>query len=84
MHRRTVAVPAALLLISGLAACGSDDSEARGDLPAAASGSISGLEITGDFGKEPTVTVDGLDVEEAETDVVIEGDGAEVGDGRPR
>lgn len=81
MHRRTVAVPAALLLISGLAACGSDDSEGGGDTSASASsGSISGLEITGDFGKEATVTVDGLDVSEAESDVVIEGDGAEVGE----
>jgi peptidylprolyl isomerase len=81
MHRRTVAVPAALLLISGLAACGSDDSEGGEETSASAtSGSISGLEITGDFGKEATVTVDGLDVSEAESDVVIEGDGAEVGE----
>jgi peptidylprolyl isomerase len=81
MHRRTIAVPAALLLLSGLAACGSDDSEGGEETSgSAASGSISGLEITGDFGKEATVTVDGLDVSEAETDVVIEGDGAEVGD----
>lgn len=81
MHRRTVAVPAALLLISGLAACGSDDSDGGEESTAsAASGAISGLEITGDFGKEAKVTVDGLDVSEAETDVIIEGDGAEVGE----
>ncbi len=81
MHRRTVAVPAALLLISGLAACGSDDGDGGEEGTASAtSGAISGLEITGDFGKEATVTVDGLDVSEAETDVVIEGDGAEVGE----
>ncbi|QIK66439.1 hypothetical protein G7072_08795 [Nocardioides sp. HDW12B] len=77
MHRRTVAVPAALLLISGLAACGSDDSTAE-ESAGSGTGPISGLEVTGDFGKEATVTVDGLDVKEAETDVVIEGDGAEV------
>lgn len=81
MHRRTVAVPAALLLISGLAACGSDDSDGGEESSASAtSGAISGLEITGDFGKEATVTVDGLDVSEAESDVVIEGDGAEIGE----
>ncbi len=82
MHRRTVAVPAALLLISGLTACGSDDGDGGEEKSSAsaASGSISGLEVTGDFGKEATITVDGLDVSEAQSDVVIEGDGAEVGD----
>ncbi len=76
MHRRTVAVPAALLLISGLAACGSDDGAAADE--GADSGPITGLEVTGDFGTEATVKVDGFDVSEAESDVVIEGEGAEV------
>ena len=81
MHRRTVAVPAALLLISGLTACGSDDGDGGEESSASATaGSISGLEVTGDFGKEATVEVDGFDVSEPQSDVVIEGDGAEVGD----
>lgn len=78
MHRRTAAVPAALLLISGLAACGSDDGAPAEESASSGSGAITGLEVTGDFGKAAKVTVDGLDVSEAETDVVIEGDGAEV------
>lgn len=71
MRRRSLAAaPAALLLLTGLAACGSDGGGT----------SIEGLTVSGDFGKEATVEVDGFDVEEPLSEIVIEGDGAEVSD----
>jgi peptidylprolyl isomerase len=72
MRRRPLAaVPAALLLASGLAACGGSDDEGGEE-------SIAGLSISGAFGEEATVEVDDLDVSEAQTAEVIAGDGAEV------
>lgn len=73
MRRRPLAaVPAALLLISGLAACGSSDSGSGGE------SSIDGLDVTGAFGEEATVEVEDLDVSEAQTAELIAGDGAEI------
>jgi peptidylprolyl isomerase len=74
MRRSLVAVPLAALVLSATAACGDNG----GDTTAAASGVIKGLTVTGDFGKEPDVSVDGLDVTKPETGTIIKGDGAEV------
>jgi peptidylprolyl isomerase len=61
----------------GLAACGSDSSDAdEGGAP------LSSVTIEGKQGEEPKVTFDGrLDGSEAETEVLVEGDGEEVADG---
>jgi peptidylprolyl isomerase len=74
MRRSLAAVPLAALVLSVTTACGDDG----GDTTATASDKIEGLTVTGDFGKEPKVTVDGLDVTKSETGTIIEGDGAEV------
>jgi peptidylprolyl isomerase len=74
MRRSLAAVPLAALVLSATTACGGDS-----DTPtAAASDSIDGLTVTGKYGSQPTVEVDGLDVSKAETATVIQGDGAEV------
>ena len=82
--RRAVLSLAALVLTTATA-CGSDSeagADSAGESASAASepaeGSVEGLTVTGDFGKKPTVEVDGLDVAEAQSTVLIEGDGAEV------
>jgi peptidylprolyl isomerase len=61
----------------GLAACGSDSSDADvGGAP------LSSVTIEGKQGEEPKVTFDGrLDGSEEETEVLIEGDGETVADG---
>jgi peptidylprolyl isomerase len=76
MRRSFAAVPLAALVLSATTACGDDS----GDTSAAASDAIEGLTVTGDFGKEPEVNVDGLDVSKSETGTIIEGDGEEVGE----
>ena len=72
MRRRLVTTITVAQAVAGTAACGSD-SEPTAD-PA-----LEGLTVTGDFGKEPTVKVDGFDVDAAESQELIEGDGAEIG-----
>src|SRR3712207_2011047 len=74
MRRSLAAVPLAALVLSATTACGDDG----GDTTATATDSIEGLTVSGDFGKEPKVTVDGLDVQDAQTGTIIAGDGAEV------
>src|SRR5919112_5517043 len=74
MRRSLAAVPLAALVLSATAACG----DGGGDTTASESDSIEGLTVTGDFGKEPKVSVDGLDVTKPETGTIIKGDGAEV------
>ena len=76
MRRSLAAVPLAALVLSVTTACGDDDG---GDTTAATtSDAIDGLTVTGKFGAEPKVKVDGLDVDEAQTGTIIAGDGAEV------
>jgi peptidylprolyl isomerase len=70
-------VPALLglasLLLTGLTACGSDDSGAE------SSGSVT---VAGEFGKAPEVTYDGrVERTSSETTVLTEGDGATIEDG---
>ncbi len=77
MRRSLAAVPLAALVLSATTACG-DDSADGGDTPTATTDAISGLTVTGKFGAEPKVEVDGLDVEESETGTIIAGDGEEV------
>lgn len=72
--RRSVTALAALVLLC-TAACGSDGD---GGSTSAGGETIDGLSVTGDFGKKPTVKIDGLDVDKAESAEIIEGDGTEV------
>ncbi|WP_148572394.1 FKBP-type peptidyl-prolyl cis-trans isomerase [Nocardioides caldifontis] len=78
-RRRLASALVAVLTLTGVAACG-DDSSDGGSGSSSGGGSISGLTVSGDFAKEPKVEVDGLDVEEAETQSIIDGDGEELGD----
>ena len=82
MRRRLAAASLSALLLTATAACGSssgDDSASGGSgsegSSSAGSGSIDGLTVTGDFGEEPKVEVDGMDVDKAESEVLLEGDG---------
>src|SRR4051794_20938868 len=76
MRRSLAAIPLAALVLSSTTACGgSGDSASK-----AQSDVIDGLTVTGDFGKQPTVNVNGLDVKKEVTGTVIQGDGAEVAD----
>lgn len=81
MRRRLVALTAVPLLLLATAACGEDtgaeetDSGSTGD-------AIAGLEVSGEFGEAPEVTVDqALALEETQSEVLIEGDGSEVAEG---
>ena len=75
MRRSIAAVPLAALVLSATTACGDDS----GDTSASpTTDAIEGLTVTGDFGAEPEVEVDGLDVTESETGTIIQGDGEEV------
>ncbi len=65
------------LLLTALAACGGDDG---GNAQSGAG--IDSLKVEGDVGSEPNVTWDGqVSVSKIESDTLIEGDGAELGDG---
>jgi len=75
MRRRLVTASVLALALTGVAACGSDSSESATE---ESSDSISGLTVTGDFGEEPKIEVDGMDVSDVETAVAIEGDGSEM------
>jgi peptidylprolyl isomerase len=78
MRRRLAVAATAALAITGLAACGSDDTADESADTTAVSEPVDGLTVNGDFGKEPKVEVDGLDVDDVQTTVVIEGDGDEL------
>lgn len=66
MRRRIAMISTVALVVAGTAGCGSD-------------AELEGLTVTGDFGSEPTVKVDGFDVEASESQELIEGDGPEIG-----
>jgi peptidylprolyl isomerase len=80
MRRRLALATTAAMAITGLAACGSDDTTGSDGAESADTGSdsVSGLTVTGDFGKKPKVKVDGMDVDDVESTVVIEGEGDEL------
>ncbi len=82
--RRSLTALAALALVS-TAACGSDDEGGSGDSDSTSSTSstssgsaLKGLEVSGEFGEKPKITIDGLDVDKVESTELIEGDGAEL------
>lgn len=75
-HRRALSGVLAVSLL-GLAACGSESSDAD-----EGSATLSSVTVEGKQGEEPEVTFDGrLDPSKTETDVVIEGDGEDVAAG---
>ena len=78
MSRARSAVLSGVVSLSllGLASCGSGSSDAESGV------GLDSVTIEGEVGKVPKVTFDGrLDGEQAETKVLIEGDGATVADG---
>ena len=80
MRRRTRRVLPLLLpvvLALGLSSCGDDEGGESG-----AAGGLDAVSIEGDLGKAPEVTWDGrMEIDELTSTVLIEGDGAEIGDG---
>jgi peptidylprolyl isomerase len=68
------------LLLLATAACGEDSGDDGGTDTAAAG--LEGLEVSGEFGAAPEVTVDKpLDLEETQSEVLVEGDGNPVVEG---
>lgn len=78
MRRRLAAVSVLVLVLTGTAACGGSDKSSDEGSTKTSSASIDGLTVTGDFGKEPTIKVDKMDVDDVEAAVPIEGDGPEL------
>ena len=80
MRRRTRRVLPLLLpvvLALGLSSCGDDEGGDSG-----AAGGLDAVTIEGDLGEAPKVTWDGrMEVDELTSEVLIEGDGAEIADG---
>ena len=78
MRRRLVALTVVPLLLLGAAACGEDTDGAEG----ASDATIAGLEVSGDYGSAPEVTVDEpLDLAQSQSEVLAEGDGNPVVEG---
>ena len=75
MRRRLATATVLALAVTG-AGCGSDQDPSSSD--EAATDSIDGVTVTGEFGDEATLEVDGLEVSGPESAVLIDGDGAEV------
>jgi peptidylprolyl isomerase len=81
VRRRLVALTVVPLLLLGTAACG-EDSGSGGTDSGSASEEIAGLEVSGEYGEAPEVTVEEpLALEETQTEVLVEGDGNEVVEG---
>lgn len=74
MRRRLATASVLALALTGVAACGSGTDESSSE----SSDSIDGLTVTGEFGEEPKIEIDGMDVSDVETAVAIEGDGTEM------
>ncbi|MDT9592322.1 FKBP-type peptidyl-prolyl cis-trans isomerase [Nocardioides zeae] len=74
VRRTSAALAAALLPLGALAACGSDDTDAAGQLDQ--------VSVSGEVGEPPTVEINGqVDPEGFASEVVVEGDGPEIADG---
>jgi peptidylprolyl isomerase len=56
------------VMFAGVSACGDDTGTS-------ATGSLDGVTVTGKFGEQPTIAVDGLDAKAEQNEVLIEGDG---------
>jgi peptidylprolyl isomerase len=77
VRRTLAALPVTVVLLAGAVGCGSDDTaKAASEEPVP--DAVPGVTVTGDFGKEPTIKVDDLDVDKPVDGVVITGDGPEV------
>ena len=67
------------LLLTTLVACGDEGGDETSGEASSGSGALSTVTISGDFGETPEVEWDGnLEVDEIESDVLIEGDGETV------
>jgi peptidylprolyl isomerase len=76
VRRRLVALTAVPLLLLVTAGCGQDDGSTDSG---AAGGAIAGLEVSGEYGEAPEVTVEEpLDLAETRSEVLVEGEGNEV------
>lgn len=75
--RRRLALTLTSLALVALSACSEDDGGGEPEAVDRAD-EISGLSVTGAFGEEPTLELDGLDVDEAVVAELVEGDGPEV------
>jgi peptidylprolyl isomerase len=81
VRRRLVALTVVPLLLLGTAACGEDSGSGSTD-SATAGESIEGLEVSGEYGEAPEVSVDKpLALEETQSEVLVEGEGNEVVEG---
>lgn len=77
VRRRLVALAVVPLILLGTAACGEESGEGETE-----SVGIPGVEVTGEVGQEPEVTIDGpLELEATESQVLHEGGGNEVVEG---
>jgi peptidylprolyl isomerase len=80
VRRRLVALTVVPVLLFGTAACGDDSGGESTDT--ASGGAISGVEVSGDFGKAPEVTIEEpLKLDETQTQVLTTGDGNPVVEG---
>ncbi|MCA1481285.1 hypothetical protein, partial [Bradyrhizobium sp. NBAIM08] len=69
------------LALTGVAACGSEsDSDPDSASSSESADTIDGLSVTGEFGEEPKIEIDGLDVSDVESAIALEGDGTEMGE----
>lgn len=76
MRRRLLTLAVTSLLLFGVVACGGDSgSPDAGPSQTTTGAAIPGLEVTGSFGEEPKVSVDGLETDQVTSQVVIAGDG---------
>ncbi len=74
MRRRLLTLTVVPLLLFGTAACGEDSGGTGSDT--ATGDTISGVEVSGEFGKAPEVKIDGpLKLDETKTQVLETGDG---------
>jgi peptidylprolyl isomerase len=73
MRRRLAAGLAAALVLTGTAACGSDDEGTKESAE-----NITGVTVTGDLGKEPKVKASKFDVKKLTSAEVVVGDGEEI------
>ena len=74
MRRRLLALTVVPLMLFGVAACGNDGGSNSAKVDE--EDTISGVKVSGEFGAEPTVEIDGpLDVKETQSQVITAGDG---------
>lgn len=80
VRRRLVALTTVPVLLLGAAACGDGAGEA--ETGSAGGDSIEGVQVSGEFGEEPTVDVDApVEVSETASEVIEAGDGTEIAEG---